>query len=86
MEQGVYHKVKKMDEEMKDFVGYRKARTAPAVSVPMLPAWANTVEMGVLLLNTFIVLLGVLISFTIADVSSPNTDGSLILSFFGKRC
>ena len=78
--------MKKMDEEMKDFDGYRKARTAPAVSVPMLPAWANTVEMGVLLLNTFIVLLGVLISFTIADVSSPDTDGSLILSFFGKRC
>ena len=75
-----------MDEEMKDFVGYRKARTAPAVSVPMLPAWSNTDEMGVLLLNTFIVLLGVLISFTIADVSSPDTDGSLILSFFGKRC
>ncbi len=75
-----------MDEELKDFVVYRKARTAPAVPVPMLPAWANTVEMGVLLLNTFIVFLGVLISFTIADVSSPDTDGSLILSFFGKRC
>tara|TARA_B100000586_G_C20088257_1_gene418758 strand:+ start:150 stop:404 length:255 start_codon:yes stop_codon:yes gene_type:complete len=84
MEQGVYHKVKKMDEEMKDFVGYRKARTAPAV--PMLPVWANTVERGVLFLNIFIVLLGVLISFTIADVSSPDADGSLILSFFGKRC
>ena len=73
-----------MDEEMKDFVGYRKARTAPAVPVPMLPAWANSVEMGVLLLNTFIVLLGVLISFTMVDVSSP--DGSTILAFFGKKC
>jgi hypothetical protein len=72
-----------MDEEMKDFVGYRKARTAPAVPVPMLPAWANTVEMGVLLLNIFIVLLGVLISFTMVDVSSP--DGS-IMSFLGKKC
>jgi hypothetical protein len=41
-----------MDEEMKDFVGYRKARTAPAIPVPVLPAWANSVEMGVLLLNT----------------------------------
>jgi len=73
-----------MDEEMKDFVGYRKARTAPAIPVPVLPAWANSVEMGVLLLNTFIVLLGVLISFTMVDVSSP--DGSSILSFFGKKC
>ena len=73
-----------MDEEMKDFVGYRKARTAPAVAVPMLPAWANTVEMGVLLMNTFIVLLGVLISFTMVDVSSP--DGSSIMAFFGKKC
>jgi len=79
-----YHKVNKMDEEMKDFVGYRKARTTPAIPVPMLPAWANSVEMGVLLLNTFIVLLGVLISFTMVDVSSP--DGSSILSFFGKKC
>ena len=73
-----------MNEEMKDFVGYRKTRTAPAIPVPMLPAWANSVEMGVLLLNTFIVLLGVLISFTMADVSSP--DGSSIMAFFGKKC
>ena len=73
-----------MDEEMKDFVGYRKARTAPAIPVPVLPAWANSVEMGVLLLNTFIVLLGVLISFTMVDISSP--DGSTIMSFFGKKC
>ena len=73
-----------MDEEMKDFVGYRKARTTLAIPVPMLPAWANSVEMGVLLLNTFIVLLGVLISFTMVDVSSP--DGSTIMSFFGKKC
>ena len=73
-----------MDEEMRDFVGYRKTRTAPAIPVPMLPAWANSVEMGVLLLNTFIVLLGVLISFTMVDVSSP--DGSTIMSFFGKKC
>ena len=73
-----------MNEEMKDFVGYRKTRTAPAIQVPMLPAWANSVEMGVLLLNTFIVLLGVLISFTMVDVSSP--DGSTIMSFFGKKC
>ena len=73
-----------MDEEMKDFVGYRKTRTAPAIQVPMLPAWANSVEMGVLLLNTFIVLLGVLISFTMVDVSSP--DGGSIMSFLGKKC
>ena len=73
-----------MDEEMKDFVGYRKARTPPASPIAMLPAWANSVEMGVLLLNTFIVLLGVLISFTMVDVSSP--DGSTIMSFFGKKC
>ena len=73
-----------MDEEMKDFVGYSKARTAPAIPVPVLPAWANSVEMGVLLLNIFIVLLGVLISFTMVDVSSP--DGSTIMSFFGKKC
>ena len=84
MDEVSYHKVNKMDEEMKDFVGYRKARTTPAIPVPMLPAWANSVEMGVLLLNTFIVLLGVLISFTMVDVSSP--DGSSILSFFGKKC
>jgi len=76
--------VNKMDEEIKDFVGYRKVRTAPAIPVPVLPAWANSVEMGVLLLNTFIVLLGVLISFTMVDVSSP--DGSTIMSFFGKKC
>ena len=73
-----------MDEEMKDFVGYRKTRTAPAIPVPMLPAWANSVEMGVLLLNTCIVLLGVLISFTMVDVSSP--DGSAIMTFLGKKC
>ena len=73
-----------MDEEMKDFVGYHKSRTPAAIPVPMLPAWANSVEMGVLLLNTFIVLLGVLISFTMVDVSSP--DGSTIMSFFGKKC
>ena len=73
-----------MDEEMKDFVGYRKARTAPAIPVPVLPAWANSVEMGVLLLNIFIVLLGVLISFTMVDVSSP--DGSAIMTFLGKKC
>ena len=73
-----------MNEEMKDFVGYRKARTPSASPIAMLPAWANTVEMGVLLMNTFIVLLGVLISFTMADVSSP--DGSAIMSFFGKKC
>ena len=84
MDEVSYHKVNKMDEEMKDFVGYRKARTTPAIPVPVLPAWANSVEMGVLLLNTFIVLLGVLISFTMVDVSSP--DGSSILSFFGKKC
>jgi len=73
-----------MDEEMKDFVGYRKARTAPAIPVPRLPAWVNSVEMGVLLLNTCIVLLGVLISFTMVDVSSP--DGSAIMTFLGKKC
>ena len=84
MDEVSYHKVNKMDEEMKDFVGYRKARTAPAIPVAVLPAWANSVEMGVLLLNTFIVLLGVLISFTMVDVSSP--DGSTIMSFFGKKC
>ena len=84
MDEVSYHKVNKMDEERKDFVGYRKARTAPAIPVPVLPAWANSVEMGVLLLNTFIVLLGVLISFTMVDISSP--DGSTIMSFFGKKC
>ena len=73
-----------MNEEMKDFVGYRKARTPPASPIAMLPAWVNSVEMGVLLMNTFIVLLGVLISFTMADVSSP--DGSSIMAFFGKKC
>tara|TARA_B100000745_G_scaffold148341_1_gene96968 strand:- start:104 stop:355 length:252 start_codon:yes stop_codon:yes gene_type:complete len=73
-----------MNEEMKDFVGYRKARTPPASPIAMLPAWANTVEMGVLLMNIFIVLLGVLISFTMVDVSSP--DGSSIMAFFGKKC
>ena len=73
-----------MNEEMKDFVGYRKARTPSASPIAMLPAWANTVEMGVLLLNTVIVLLGVLISITMVDVSSP--DGSAIMSFLGKKC
>ena len=73
-----------MNEEMKDFVGYRKARTPPASPIAMLPAWANSVEVGVLLMNTFIVLLGVLISFTMVDVSSP--DGSAIMTFLGKKC
>ena len=45
-----------MDEEMKDFVGYHKTRTPPAIPIAMLPAWANTVERSVLLLNTSIVI------------------------------
>jgi len=73
-----------MDQEMKDFVGYRKTRTPPAVPIAMLPAWANTVERSVLLLNTSIVILGVLIGLIISDFSSPTTEGSTIASFLGK--
>lgn len=69
---------------MKDFVGYRKTRTPPVVPIAMLPAWANTVERSVLLLNTSIVILGVLIGLIISDFSSPTTEGSTIASFLGK--
>ena len=69
---------------MKDFVGSRKTRTPPAVPIAMLPAWANTVERSVLLLNTSIVILGVLIGLIISDFSSPTTEGSTIASFLGK--
>ena len=73
-----------MDEEMKDFVGYHKTRTPPAIPIAMLPAWANTVERSVLLLNTSIVILGVLIGLIVSDFSTPASEGSTIASLLDK--
>ena len=67
-----------MDKDMKNFVGYRKERTICATSVPITPSWL-TMEKGVLLINTAIVILGVLMVFMVSDVS----EGPSIASAFG---
>tara|TARA_A100001037_G_scaffold149714_1_gene135306 strand:- start:520 stop:744 length:225 start_codon:yes stop_codon:yes gene_type:complete len=74
-----------MDEEMKNFVGYRKVRNEkPQIS--FLPQWANNLEMAVLFVNLSIVVFGVFMVLIADDISSPEDNGSLILSFFGKGC
>ena len=70
---------------MKNFVGYRKARTEkPQLS--FLPKWVNNVEKAVIFVNLVIVILGVFMVLIAEDVSSSGDNGSLILSFFGKGC
>ncbi len=75
-------KANKMSDDMKDFVGYRKART-PTVSQAPVFSWGNSMESAVFILNTSIVLLGVVISISLADYTGTG-DGSSIISFFGK--
>lgn len=73
------------DSEMQDFVGYQKARTLPLnkAEESLLPGWANTPQMAVVMLNLTIILLGLIVSLTVSDVSSGEGN-SIILSFFGK--
>ena len=71
-----------MKDDMKDFVGYRKART-PTVSQAPAFSWGNSMESAVFILNTAIVLLGVVISISLADYTGTG-DGSSVMSFFGK--
>ena len=71
-----------MKDDMKDFVGYRKART-PTVSQAPSSSWGNSMESAVFILNTAIVLLGVVISISLADYTGTS-DGSSVMSFFGK--
>ena len=67
-----------MNQDMKNFVGYRKERTVNPTSMPISPSWL-TMERGVLLLNTSIVILGVLMVFIVSDIS----EGPGIISAFG---
>tara|TARA_B110000263_G_scaffold230306_1_gene224732 strand:+ start:828 stop:1034 length:207 start_codon:yes stop_codon:yes gene_type:complete len=67
-----------MDKDMENFVGYRKERTVNAISTPISRSWL-TMERGVLLLNTSIVILGVLMVFIVSDIS----EGPSITSAFG---
>tara|TARA_B100001939_G_C16696184_1_gene510852 strand:+ start:134 stop:367 length:234 start_codon:yes stop_codon:yes gene_type:complete len=73
------------DNEMQDFVGYQKARILPLnkAEESLLPSWANTPQMAVLMLNLTIILLGLIVSLTVSDVTSGEGN-STILSFFGK--
>jgi len=57
-----------MNKDMKNFVGYRKERTVTATSAPISLSWL-TMERGVLLLNSSIVILGVLMVFIVSDIS-----------------
>ena len=72
-------------KEMENFVGYQKARILPLnrARVSLLPGWANTPQMAVLMLNLTIILLGLIVSLTVSDVASGEGN-STILSFFGK--
>ena len=67
-----------MDKDMENFIGYRKERTVNAISTPISRNWL-TMERGVLLLNTSIVILGVLMVFIVSDIS----EGPSITSAFG---
>ena len=67
-----------MNQDMKNFVGYRKERTVNPTSMPISPSWL-TMERGVLLLNTSIVILGVLMVFIVSDMS----EGPGMISAFG---
>ena len=72
------HNSELMDKDMENFVGYRKERTVNAISTPISRSWL-TMERGVLLLNTSIVILGVLMVFIVSDIS----EGPGIISAFG---
>jgi hypothetical protein len=67
-----------MNKDMKNFIGYRKERTVTATSAPISPSWL-TIEKGVLLLNSSIVILGVLMVFIVSDIS----EGPGMISAFG---
>ena len=67
-----------MNKDMKNFVGYRKERTVTTTSAPISPSWL-TMEKGVLLLNSSIVILGVLMVFIVSDIS----EGPGMISAFG---
>ena len=67
-----------MNKDMENFVGYRKERTVNPTSMPISPSWL-TMERGVLLLNTSIVILGVLMVFIVTDISEEPS----IISAFG---
>jgi len=71
--------------DMEDFVVYQKARTLPISKMEesLLPSWANTPQMAVLMLNLTIILLGMTVGLTLSDVTSGEGN-SAILSFFGK--
>ena len=72
-------------DEMKNFIGYKKARTfhINEIEESMLPNWANSPQMAILMLNLAIVLLGLVVSLTLSDVTSGQGN-SIILSFFGS--
>jgi hypothetical protein len=57
-----------MDKNLKNFVGYRKERTVNATSTSISPN-RLTMERGVLLINTSIVILVVLMVFIVTDIS-----------------
>ena len=67
-----------MNKDMENFIGYRKERTVNPTSMPISPSWL-TMERGVLLLNTSIVILGVLMVFIVSDISEEPG----IISAFG---
>ena len=67
-----------MNKDMENFVGYRKERTVTATSAPISVSWL-TMERGVLLLNSSIVILGVLMVFIVSDIS----EGPGMISAFG---
>ena len=71
--------------EMENFVVYQKVRTSPLnkMEESLLPDWANTPQMAILMLNLSIVLLGLIVSLTLSDVTSGEGN-STILSFFCK--
>ena len=73
------------DNELKNFRIYKKARISPLnkADESLLPDWANTPQMAILMLNLTIILLGLIVSLTISDVTSGEGN-STILSFFGR--
>ena len=75
-------KANKMNDDMEDFVGYRKART-PTVSQAPVFSWGNSMESAVFILNTSIVLLGEVIAISLSEYTGTG-DGSSVISFFGK--
>ncbi len=71
--------------DMEYFVVYQKVRTLPISKMEesLLPSWANTPQMAVLMFNLAIILLGMTVGLTLSDVTSGEGN-SAILSFFGK--